>query len=163
MEAVKNFFSDMFFAPIGEASFATIILWLCVLTIGAVLLVLLVKGIWLCLKKIGKALFVGKSAKAKCKKIRCRYCGRSLYDCTCQQNKNLSYRKRLKKYKKELKELKEKERAEKQAEKENKKREEAARRNKKKSKKGVSLAFSKKRNKHDTNSNSSSAGPINPS
>ena len=67
------------------------------------------EGLVLCIKKIFKIDF---SAKARCKKITCKYCGRNLAECTCQKNKNLSYRKRLKLCRKEQKEAASKKKAE---------------------------------------------------
>lgn len=66
------------------------------------------KGVWAGFKKIFVAIGKACSAKEKCKKIKCRKCGRTLDACICAKYKNKSCRKRLKIWKKEQRILKKK-------------------------------------------------------
>lgn len=99
----KNLWIMFTQASISQLTFLDLLVITVILVVAGFIAFKLAKAIYICVKHIFKCLFKEKSAKSKCSKITCPYCGRTLDQCTCERNKGKSCSHKLHQYKKEQK------------------------------------------------------------
>ena len=105
MNEIKDFIvkliDKVFFTPLGDMRLVDIIAGAVMLAVAVAAVIIIFKLVKWILQKSGTSFRTVFSAKARCQKIQCTSCGRTLDKCICVKNRERGYLGRVMLYNRE--------------------------------------------------------------